>query len=35
MGARYELIRTLVTSEDFVEGPRAFAQKRKPDWKGR
>jgi enoyl-CoA hydratase/carnithine racemase len=35
MGARYESIRTLVTSEDFVEGPRAFAQKRKPDWKGR
>jgi enoyl-CoA hydratase/carnithine racemase len=35
MNASYPAIRDLVKSEDFVEGPRAFAQKRAPDWKGR
>jgi enoyl-CoA hydratase/carnithine racemase len=31
----YPLVRALFTSEDAVEGPRAFAEKRKPVWKGR
>jgi crotonobetainyl-CoA hydratase len=31
----YEGIRDMVKSADFIEGPRAFAEKRKPDWKGR
>ncbi|MFP6641100.1 MAG: enoyl-CoA hydratase-related protein [Myxococcota bacterium] len=35
MGQRYDLLSAMVRSEDFVEGPRAFAEKRKPDWKGR
>ena len=30
----YPALRTLFASKDFVEGPLAFAQKRKPNWKG-
>jgi enoyl-CoA hydratase/carnithine racemase len=33
--AHYEGMRTMVKSQDFVEGPRAFAEKRKPVWQGR
>jgi crotonobetainyl-CoA hydratase len=35
MKARYEAILELVRSDDYREGPAAFAQKRKPEWKGR
>lgn len=31
----YEALRAMFRSEDLREGPLAFAQKRKPDWKGR
>lgn len=32
---RYPAVAALFTSEDFKEGPLAFAQKRAPQWKGR
>ena len=35
MTAHYPLVQKLFTSEDVVEGPRAFAEKRKPVWRGR
>jgi enoyl-CoA hydratase/carnithine racemase len=35
MTARYPLVEKLWQSEDLREGPVAFAQKRKPQWKGR
>jgi crotonobetainyl-CoA hydratase len=35
MSMRYEGLAQMVKSEDFVEGPRAFAAKRRPKWKGR
>lgn len=35
LAARYDAIAELVRSEDYVEGPRAFAEKRRPVWKGR
>lgn len=35
LAARYDAIGELVQSADFVEGPRAFAEKRRPAWQGR
>ena len=35
MDAKYDGIREMIKSDDFIEGPRAFAEKRKPAWKGR
>ena len=35
LAGRYPGTARLFKSEDFVEGPRAFAEKRPPRWKGR
>lgn len=35
MEASYDSVKAMTSSEDFIEGPRAFAEKRKPNWKGR
>jgi crotonobetainyl-CoA hydratase len=35
MSGHYEELHRMVKSEDFVEGPKAFAEKRPPRWKGR
>ena len=33
--SKYEAVRAMFRSEDLIEGPMAFAQKRPPQWKGR
>ncbi len=35
MKTQYESVKTMVTSEDFIEGPKAFAEKGPPNWQGR
>lgn len=35
MAVSYESVKRLLKSEDFVEGPRAFSEKRTPNWTGR
>jgi crotonobetainyl-CoA hydratase len=35
MTRRYEAADRMLASEDAIEGPRAFAEKRKPNWRGR
>ena len=34
MKSQYSAVADLLQSEDFVEGPLAFAEKRAPKWKG-
>lgn len=35
MEGKYDSVRTMVGSEDFIEGPKAFAEKRAPNWQGK
>ncbi len=33
--AKYDSVKAMIKSADFIEGPKAFAEKRKPNWQGR
>jgi crotonobetainyl-CoA hydratase len=35
MAKKYDGVGRMVGSQDFIEGPRAFAEKRKPNWQGK
>ena len=35
MDAQYDSVKVMVGSEDFVEGPKAFSEKRAPNWQGK
>ena len=35
MEAQYNSVKAMVGSEDFVEGPKAFSEKRAPNWQGK
>ena len=35
MKAKYDSVAAMSKSEDFIEGPKAFSEKRPPNWKGR
>ncbi|MGA0840982.1 MAG: enoyl-CoA hydratase-related protein [Pseudomonadales bacterium] len=35
MSAQYDSVKAMVQSQDFIEGPRAFSEKRKPNWQGK
>jgi crotonobetainyl-CoA hydratase len=35
MEAQYDSVKAMTSSEDFVEGPKAFAEKRAPNWQGK
>jgi enoyl-CoA hydratase/carnithine racemase len=34
MAQKYDQLYAMIKGKDFVEGPRAFAEKRKPNWTG-
>ena len=35
MSAKYDSVKAMATSQDYIEGPKAFAEKRPPNWQGR